>query len=109
MVLGDPAGEPGATVTAFAAWVAEAEHRDWSPVVYQASEQERERLVGQGWHGLLVGMEAVIDPTDFRLGTPRLANVRHTVTRSRKGGVTVCVVGSRVCPTRPTQPGWQRG
>jgi lysylphosphatidylglycerol synthetase-like protein (DUF2156 family) len=89
VVLGDPAGESAAADRCFVTWVDAATRRDWSPVVYQASEAARDRLVAQGWHGLLVGMEAIIDPSAFRLGTPQLANVRHTVTRSRKGGVSV--------------------
>jgi lysylphosphatidylglycerol synthetase-like protein (DUF2156 family) len=89
VVLGDPSGDPGPAWQVFDAWTVQARRLDWSPVVYQASEATRRRLESLGWHSVLVGMEAVVDPTAFRLGSPRVANVRHTVTRSRKGGVTV--------------------
>jgi lysylphosphatidylglycerol synthetase-like protein (DUF2156 family) len=89
VVLGDPAGEPPAAWRTFDEWTAGARRRNWRPVVYQASPEARDRLEAAGWHSVLVGMEAVVDPLAFRLQSPRLANVRHTVTRSRKGGVTV--------------------
>jgi phosphatidylglycerol lysyltransferase len=89
VALGDPSGQWHAAWRAFDEWTADARQSDWRPVVYQASQEARDRLAAAGWHGVLVGMEAVVDPTAFRLGSPKVANVRHTVTRSRKGGVEV--------------------
>lgn len=89
VVLGDPSGESNAAWRTFDQWAADAVERRWRPVVYQASQEARDRLEATGWHGVLVGMEAVIDPSAFRLGSPGVANVRHTVTRSRKGGLSV--------------------
>ncbi len=89
VMVGDPAGEPEAVRSSFDAWAANAADRDWIPVVYQASELFTAELERSGWHGVRVGVEAIVDPVAFDLGTPRMANVRHTVTRSRKGGVAV--------------------
>jgi lysylphosphatidylglycerol synthetase-like protein (DUF2156 family) len=89
VVLGEPSGESSTAWSAFADWTRDAQRLDWRPVVYQAGPAGLDHLEATGWHGVLVGMEAVVDPSTFRLASPGVANVRHTVTRSRKGGVTV--------------------
>ncbi len=89
VVLGDPSGESSVAWSAFGEWAGRVRRLGWRPVVYQAGQDGRDRLATMGWHGVLVGMEAVLDPSAFRLRSPRVANVRHTVTRSQKGGVTV--------------------
>ena len=91
VAIGDPAGEPDAVLASFDAWAAHATARDWIPVVYQASEPFAGELERTGWRRIKVGSEAFVDPGAFDLATPRLANVRHTVTRSRKGGLDVAV------------------
>ena len=93
VVLGDPAGEPDAIQASFDAWTGAAAASDWIPVVYQASGPFAAELQRSGWHGIKVGSEAILDPVAFDLASSRLANVRHTVTRSRKGGVSVVVPG----------------
>jgi phosphatidylglycerol lysyltransferase len=89
VVLGEPSGESIAAWRTFGDWTIAAKRHDWRPVMYQAGREGRDRLERAGWHSVLVGMEAIVDPSGFRLGSPRLANVRHTVTRSQKGGVRV--------------------
>jgi len=89
VVLGDPAGRPEAVDLSFDAWVKEARSRDWQPVVYQASAGFSEQLRSRGWHAIRVGEEAIVDPSGFDLRSPRVANLRHTVTRARKGGIFV--------------------
>ena len=89
VVVGDPVGEPDAARGSFDTWMHRAVDRDWIPIVYQASRPFADQLEGAGWHAMRVGSEAVMDPTDFDLATPDVANVRHTVTRNRKGGVMV--------------------
>jgi phosphatidylglycerol lysyltransferase len=91
VAVGDPAGEPDAVRASFDAWADRAVARDWIPVVYQASEPFASELERTGWHGIRVGSEAFVDPGTFDLATSRLANVRHTVTRSRRGGLEVAV------------------
>jgi phosphatidylglycerol lysyltransferase len=87
VALGDPAGEPGAADRLAAAWEARCRRADLVPVVYQASETRAAALRALGWRSCLVGREAVVNPTTFNLAAPALANLRHTVTRSRKGGI----------------------
>jgi len=88
VALGDPIGSETDAWPAFWAWLWHCRVRRWRPGVYQASEITAARLREAGWHPYLVGLEAIVDPAAFQLRRPRLANIRHTVTRARKGGVT---------------------
>jgi lysylphosphatidylglycerol synthetase-like protein (DUF2156 family) len=81
VVLGD-AGGPS-----FDAFLALCRSQDWLPAVYQASSPFASALRGRGWHAIRVGSEALLDPSTFDASSPRLANVRHTVTRARRGGL----------------------
>lgn len=117
VVVGDPAGEPDAVRPSFDAWAGRASASDWIPVVYQASAPFVDDLERTGWHGVKVGSEAIVDPVSFDIATPRLANVRHTVTRSRKGGVEVTVTpdgstgippGVDVAPLVELDRAWRR-
>ncbi len=87
VVLGDPAGDPATASALFETWVADARRRDVVPVVYQASPRFAAELRGQGWTACSVGRDAVIDPVAFDIRSPRVANLRHTVTRARRGGL----------------------
>src|SRR5450759_761551 len=87
VALGDPAGAPSAATGVFADWLGGCRADDRLPVVYQASEPRARTLRAQGWRSVLVGREAIIDPRAFDIGSSRVANLRHTVTRSRKGGI----------------------
>jgi lysylphosphatidylglycerol synthetase-like protein (DUF2156 family) len=91
VAVGDPAGESEAVRASFDAWACRAADLDWIPVVYQATEHFAIALERTGWHAVKVGSEAILDPVAFDLATPQLANVRHTVTRSRKGKLHVAV------------------
>jgi phosphatidylglycerol lysyltransferase len=88
VALGDPAGEPSATGALLDSWIDRSKRRDVVPMVYQASAGLAATLRSRRWTTVPVGREAVLDPTRFDLGTPRMANLRHTITRSRRGGVT---------------------
>ena len=88
VTLGDPAGDPAGGRAVFDAWAERCRRDDLVPVVYQASSGAAERLRATGWRACLVGREAVIDPVAFDLRSPRSANLRHTVSRSRRGGIS---------------------
>ena len=87
VALGDPAGTPAAAAGLFAEWSARCRADDRQPIVYQASEPLARTLRTEGWRAVPVGREAIVDPRAFDIGSPRVANLRHTVTRSRKGGI----------------------
>lgn len=89
VVLGDPAGDPDAGRDLLDAWARGSRLRDLVPVIYQASTDAVRRLRPWGWHAVQIGSEAILDPMAFDLRAPGVANLRHTVTRSRRGGVQV--------------------
>lgn len=87
VALGDPTGPVGSTSGAWSAFVANCRARDEVPAVYQASGESRAELLALGLRSFRVGHEAIVDLATFDLGGSRRANLRHTVTRARKGGV----------------------
>lgn len=88
-IVGDPIGPPDQAWQLFDTFLETAAQRDWIPAVYQASEEGRLRLERAGFSCYAIGREAFLDLAGFDLTGPRRANVRHTVTRARKGGVRV--------------------
>jgi lysylphosphatidylglycerol synthetase-like protein (DUF2156 family) len=88
-VVGDPMGTRENAWALFGTFLAECHRRDWLPAVYQASPDAREPLLNAGFKLYRIGQEAVLPLAGFNLvGRPR-ANLRHTITRARKGGVHV--------------------
>jgi phosphatidylglycerol lysyltransferase len=87
VALGDPTGPAGSAPGAWAAFVASCRSRDEVPAVYQASSESRAELLSLGLHPFRVGHEAIVDLTTFDLTGSKRANLRHTITRARKGGV----------------------
>ncbi|MGA3056460.1 MAG: phosphatidylglycerol lysyltransferase domain-containing protein [Candidatus Limnocylindrales bacterium] len=88
VVLGDPIGSPEASTKVFSEFLARCRKLGRLPVVYQASAASRALLVGAGFRMFKVGEEAIVDLSTFDLTGPRRANLRHTITRCRKDGVT---------------------
>lgn len=89
VVLGDPLGPVVPAWQVFGRFIRDARRRDRLVGVYQVSEQGRRILEDAGWRTFLVGHEAIVDLEAFDLGGPRRANLRHTITRARKGGSSV--------------------
>ena len=88
-VVGDPMGTRENGWALFDAFLEECHLRDWLPAVYQASPDARGPLIAAGFKTYRIGEEAILPLAGFSLvGRPR-ANLRHTITRARKGGVTV--------------------
>jgi lysylphosphatidylglycerol synthetase-like protein (DUF2156 family) len=89
VAVGDACGDPSSADELFDEWSVRCRSLDLVPVIYQASTRTMRRLRALGWHACLVGREAVVDPVAFDINASSVANLRHTVTRSRKGGVRV--------------------
>lgn len=88
-VVGDPMGTRENGWALFDTFLAECHQRDWLPAVYQASPEARGPLIAAGFKCYGIGQEAVLPLAGFSLvGRPR-ANLRHTITRAKKGGATV--------------------
>jgi phosphatidylglycerol lysyltransferase len=89
VVLGDAIGPSPSADAAFVEFIEHCVQSDEVPTVYQASESSRHLLVKCGLHPFKVGQEAIIDLATFGLEGSRRANLRHTVTRAKKGDVVV--------------------
>lgn len=87
--VGDPAGDPAAGVELVNRWARGCRQRDLVPAVYQASATTVRWLRPSGWHAVQIGREAMLDPVTFDLGAAAVANLRHTVVRSRRGGIRI--------------------
>ncbi len=87
VALGDPVGvdDPEASIAAF---IDACRARDQVPAVYQASTESLPALAAAGMRSFRVGHEAILPLEGFTLQTPRRANLRHTLARARRGGVT---------------------
>jgi phosphatidylglycerol lysyltransferase len=88
VVLGDLIGSSEAAPKVLSEFLARCRKLDRWPIVYQASAASRALLVGAGFRMFKVGEEAIVDLSTFDLTGPRRANLRHTITRCRKDGVT---------------------
>lgn len=89
VAVGDPVGPSEDRWATFAAFVDACRRHDWVPVVYQASGESLERLRSLGFQASPIGREAIVDLADFSLAGSRRANLRHTITRARRGGLSV--------------------
>jgi phosphatidylglycerol lysyltransferase len=89
VVVGDPIGAPPAAWRAFESFLAATRGRDGIVAVYQASETGRTMLEAAGYRTFRIGHEAIVDLAAFDLAGSRRANLRHTVTRARRGGIGV--------------------
>jgi len=88
VVLGDPIGSPDALPMVLDEFLERCRKLDRWPVVYQATSSSRGPLTAAGFRMFKVGEEAVVDLSTFDLAGHRRANLRHTITRCRKDGVT---------------------
>ena len=88
VVLGDMIGPDEAAPKVFTEFLARCRRLDRVPVVYQASSAARAMLVAAGFRVFKVGEEGVIDLSTFDTSGTRRANLRHTITRCRKDGVS---------------------
>jgi phosphatidylglycerol lysyltransferase len=88
VVLGDLIGSPEASPQVFERFLTHCRRLDRVPVVYQASSAGRATFVEAGFRMFKVGEEAIVDLTTFDTTGCRRANLRHTITRCRKEGVT---------------------
>ncbi len=87
LALGDAIGvdDPQRTIDTF---IAACRRRRRVPAFYQATGESLPALHAAGMRTFRIGHEAIVRATDFTLKTPRRANLRHTITRARRGGVT---------------------
>jgi lysylphosphatidylglycerol synthetase-like protein (DUF2156 family) len=88
VVLGDPIGSTEEMGPVLKAFIERCRRIDRVPVVYQAGNRGRPALLAAGFRLFRVGEEAIIDLATFDLAGARRANLRHTITRCRKAGMS---------------------
>jgi phosphatidylglycerol lysyltransferase len=88
VILGDPIGTDPDAWDVLRGFLGECVLQDWIPAVYQASGSSAPHLHEAGFRLYRIGLEALVDLPSFDLAGSRRANLRHTVTRARRTGVT---------------------
>lgn len=89
VALGDPICPPEQAPETLSAFLARCRKVGRNAVFYQASESGKVSLTNAGLRLFRVGVEAIIDLGSFDLAGSRRANLRHTITRCRKTGVSI--------------------
>ncbi len=98
VVLGDPIGPAQETSKVLAAFLARCHRVGRTLVFYQASGPGSGALAQAGFRVFRVGQEAVVELGTFDLSGPRRANLRHTITRCRRAGVSIRWFASGIDP-----------
>lgn len=89
VAVGDPVGAPAGAWEAFERFDEACVRSGLVPAVYQASPASRTRLMAKGFRTVLIGREAVLQLDGFSIAGSARANVRHTISRARRGGITI--------------------
>jgi phosphatidylglycerol lysyltransferase len=89
VVLGDLIGPGEEATQLLAEFIDRCRKLDRIPVVYQATPAGRRHLAEAGFRTFKVGEEAIVDLTTFDTAGSRRANLRHTITRCKRDGVTL--------------------
>jgi lysylphosphatidylglycerol synthetase-like protein (DUF2156 family) len=95
VVAGDPIGPPEQIPEAIKRFTGLCQLNDWVPVFYEASARHLDDYRRCGLQSFKVAEEAVIPLQSFTLQGSRIANVRHTITKTRKEAPDLTVVEYR--------------
>jgi lysyl-tRNA synthetase class 2 len=95
LVSGDPIGEARAIPGLFDEFRRHAASRGWRVVMLHASRPLAELYRSRGMRAVAIGDEAVLQTSSFSLEGRQIRKVRQSVSRLRRAGYTVQVVGAR--------------
>ena len=98
----DPIGDPDAWGGAIAAWRAEAREFGWVPASIGASERGARSYAAAGMQVLLMGDEAILDPSRYDLRRTSMSDVRHAVKRAARRRSAPCRCGARTTSPPPS-------
>ena len=87
--LGAPIAPPELETAALVELVDVCERSGLTPVLLATDERQQTVAMELGFAGMPLGLEAVLDVASFTTAGKRRSNVRHSVTRARKEGLTV--------------------
>lgn len=88
LASGDPVGERASWEGAILKWKAEAREYGWMPAVISASKDGARAYTGAGMLVIGMGDEAILYPDRFSLNNTSLNDVRHSVQRLDRDGLT---------------------
>lgn len=89
VVVGDPIAPADSRDALLGAFLERSHRLDRVVTFYQATPALRPVLVNLGYRLFRVGQEAIVDLATFSLAGSHRANLRHTITRAGRGGLTV--------------------
>lgn len=87
--LGGPVAQEGLDAEALSEFTAYCEHSGWVPAMLGSDARQRDLAAAAGYASLKIGAEAIIDVATFSTAGKRRSNVRHSVTRAGRDGVSV--------------------
>lgn len=100
IVLGDPVGPPDEWPAALGGFLRDTRRNGQMVAVYQATQATTPVLRAAGFSRVFrIGQEAIVDLETFDLTGSGRANLRHTITRFRRGGGTVEWYGQGMDPS----------
>ncbi len=104
--LGGPVAQEGLEAEALSEFTEYCEHAGWVPAMLGSDTRQRDLAAAAGYASLKIGVEAIIDVATFSTVGKRRSNVRHSVTRAGKEGVSVLLyAGSARTEARTAQLG----
>jgi phosphatidylglycerol lysyltransferase len=101
VVAGDPVGPPRKIRGAIQRFVDLCQTSDWIPVFYEASARYLADFEACGLRSFKVGEEAIITVSSFTLQGSKIANVRHTVTKTERDAPDLRILEYRREPPDP--------
>ncbi len=101
IVAGDPVGPPNRIPAAIRKFVDLCQKNDWIPVFYEAAARHLADYQAAGLRAFKVGEEAVIALSSFTLQGSKIANVRHTITKTERESPGLRVIEYRRDPPDP--------
>ena len=91
LAAGDPIGDRRSWPAAIAKWLEHARAYGWVPAAVSVGESAAHAYRAAGLHPMMLGDEAVIEVSDFRLGSASLRSVRKAVAGPVNAGYRVQV------------------
>lgn len=100
--LGGPVAPVDVETEALAELIVHCERAGWTPALLAVDDRQRALAAAAGFSALQVGVEAVLDVSSFSMVGKRRANLRHSVSRARREGLSVLRYDDRCRSERRT-------
>ncbi len=87
--LGAPVAEAGREYVAMNELTSHCEQNGWTPALLALDSAQNDLAVAAGYATTQIGVEAVLDVSEFSTAGKRRSNIRHSASRARREEVTV--------------------